>query len=192
MKVQLFIRSQMAAKGLLLGLGLLALTACGGGGASTGETSTTATTATTTTSPGTSSTDNCVKSTKALVVKDKNDRNEVDNDIDDETDDDGKPVTVQTPPPAVVTNSSTDCTTGTTGTTGATTTTLDANGVQGKALWAQNCAACHGGQTSFGQNANNTLNAIATNKGGMGFLAATIGATQANQIAVYAANPGAY
>jgi mono/diheme cytochrome c family protein len=59
-------------------------------------------------------------------------------------------------------------------------------------LWANNCVSCHGSNTGKGTNASKTLSAIAANTGGMGFLAGTIGATEASQIATYAANPGAY
>lgn len=62
----------------------------------------------------------------------------------------------------------------------------------GKTLWANNCQACHGGSTSKGSNSSNTLAAIRGNTGGMGFLSGSIGATEASQIATYAANPGAY
>lgn len=57
---------------------------------------------------------------------------------------------------------------------------------------------CHGANPA--QNTNNILNganspstilnAISSNRGGMGFLAATIKAPQASDIAAYLANPG--
>lgn len=79
---------------------------------------------------------------------------------------------------------------GTTATTTPTTTNTAA--VNGKALFASACASCHGAtNTGMGANASATLRAIATNKGGMGFLSSTIGAQQAADIAAYAANPAA-
>jgi hypothetical protein len=65
-------------------------------------------------------------------------------------------------------------------------------GSLGKTAWSNNCASCHGGQTSKGQNAGNTMTAIKNNIGGMGFLSGSISANDANNIAAYAANPGAY
>lgn len=62
----------------------------------------------------------------------------------------------------------------------------------GKTLWANNCQSCHGGSTGKGSNASSTLSAIRSNTGGMGFLSGSIGATEASQIAAYAANPGAF
>ena len=66
------------------------------------------------------------------------------------------------------------------------------NSVRGKALYSANCAACHGANplqniSSIlkGRNASTTLSAIANNKGGMGFLKSTIGASEATDIAIY-------
>ena len=72
------------------------------------------------------------------------------------------------------------------------TTPTPSPGTLGKALWANNCATCHGGNTGKGANVENILAAIAINTGGMGFLSSSIGSTEASQIATYAANPGAY
>jgi hypothetical protein len=66
----------------------------------------------------------------------------------------------------------------------------------GKTLWANNCQGCHAGFTILGKSASfpasTTLSAIASNKGGMGYLSGSIGATEASQIATYAASPGSY
>lgn len=66
----------------------------------------------------------------------------------------------------------------------------------GKSLYQANCASCHGGnpaqnisQVLKGTSAGNTLNAIARDEGGMGYLSGTIGAAQANDIAAYLAQP---
>jgi mono/diheme cytochrome c family protein len=66
----------------------------------------------------------------------------------------------------------------------------------GKILYAANCVSCHGAATlnrfnilNAANSPNNILNAIASNKGGMGFLAATIQAPQASDIAAYLATP---
>jgi mono/diheme cytochrome c family protein len=72
------------------------------------------------------------------------------------------------------------------------TDALRAAGLVGKQLWANNCASCHGGDTGRGANPTKTLNAIASNKGGMGFLKDIISADNASNIATYAANPSAY
>lgn len=68
--------------------------------------------------------------------------------------------------------------------------------LNGKSLYQANCASCHGGNPAQniskvlkGTSAGNTLNAIASNTGGMGFLSGTIGAAQANDIAAYLAQP---
>jgi mono/diheme cytochrome c family protein len=73
-----------------------------------------------------------------------------------------------------------------------------ASPTSGKALYAANCAACHGANPTT--NGNKILNgansagtitgAISRNTGGMGFLSATIGATQAADLAAYLATPG--
>lgn len=68
--------------------------------------------------------------------------------------------------------------------------------IAGKVSFAS-CAGCHGGMDpSKGSNkisaaatASNTLNAIAKNVGGMGFLSSTIGATEAANIAAYVKAP---
>ena len=65
-------------------------------------------------------------------------------------------------------------------------------GSLGKTAWSNNCVACHGSNTSKGTNAGKTMNAIATNIGGMGILNGNVSANDANNIAVYAVNPAAY
>ena len=50
---------------------------------------------------------------------------------------------------------------------------------------AQVCFACHGANYSNARDSNRTLAAIASNKGGMGYLSSTIQAPQANDIAAY-------
>ena len=79
-----------------------------------------------------------------------------------------------------------------------TSTTPAVSAVNGKTLYATNCAACHTSnpQTNVskvlsGANAPNTiLKAISSNAGGMGILKASIGATQAADLAAYLATPG--
>ena len=68
--------------------------------------------------------------------------------------------------------------------------------LNGKSLYAANCASCHGGNPAQniskvlkGTSASNTLSAIAGNKGGMGYLKGSIGASEANDIAAYLARP---
>lgn len=103
------------------------------------------------------------------------------------------PTTPTTTTPTTPTTPATGTTTGT-GTTTPTTPVTPTNtaAVNGKALFASACASCHGAtNTGMGANASATLRAIATNKGGMGFLSSTIGAQQAADIAAYAANPAA-
>ena len=103
------------------------------------------------------------------------------------------PTTPTTTTPTTPTTPATGTTTGT-GTTTPTTPVTPTNtaAVNGKALFASACASCHGAtNTGMGVNASATLRAIATNKGGMGFLSSTIGAQQAADIAAYAANPAA-
>jgi hypothetical protein len=67
--------------------------------------------------------------------------------------------------------------------------------VAGKASYAM-CIACHGADPTKNQNkiqsatsASKTLSAIANNTGGMGYLSATIGATEAANIAAYVKAP---
>jgi mono/diheme cytochrome c family protein len=72
--------------------------------------------------------------------------------------------------------------------TTVTTSTATPNAAtiaNGKALYAQNCFACHGANIAAAKNSNNTLNAIASNKGGMGFLTTKITSSQADDIAAY-------
>jgi mono/diheme cytochrome c family protein len=108
------------------------------------------------------------------------------------------------------TTTATDTTTATNTTTTTTTSTttaaaatpaatsnpsadaLYAAGLVGKSLWTNNCASCHGGDTSKGANPSKILSAISSNTGGMGFLKGTISADNASNIATYAANPSAY
>jgi mono/diheme cytochrome c family protein len=77
-------------------------------------------------------------------------------------------------------------------TSNPSTDALHAAGLVGKSLWTNNCASCHGGDTSKGANPSKILSAISSNTGGMGFLKGTISADNASNIATYAANPSAY
>jgi mono/diheme cytochrome c family protein len=52
-------------------------------------------------------------------------------------------------------------------------------------LYAAYCASCHGASFSAAKNYASTLSAIASNKGGMGYLSSAIQTTQANDIATY-------
>jgi len=69
----------------------------------------------------------------------------------------------------------------------ATSTGAKTNGALGQGLYAANCGGCHGASVPAGVNYLRTLNAIAANKGGMGYLAATIKTAQADDIATYLA-----
>lgn len=115
---------------------------------------------------------------------DLDDENEGDND-----DNDSRKRTVAPVVPVCSTTTTATAPTTTTTTTTATTTATSAS--NGKALYAASCSSCHGADTSIGRSASSTLKAIASNKGGMGFLASTIGTQQAADIAAYAANPNA-
>ena len=55
----------------------------------------------------------------------------------------------------------------------------------GKTLYNNNCFSCHGANYSNARDSAKTLAAIASNKGGMGYLNSTIKAPQANDIAAY-------
>lgn len=55
----------------------------------------------------------------------------------------------------------------------------------GKALYTQSCASCHGANMPNARDSARTLSAIASNKGGMGFLSTSIKTAQANDIAAY-------
>jgi outer membrane biosynthesis protein TonB len=66
-------------------------------------------------------------------------------------------------------------------------------GSLGKTSWAANCASCHGGNTgSYGTSASKTMSAINGGISQMSFLRGIVSAADASNIAVYAANPGAY
>ena len=65
-------------------------------------------------------------------------------------------------------------------------------GSLGKTAWSNNCVACHGSNTSKGTNAGLIMSAIAANTGGMGILNGKVSASDASNIAAYAANPAAY
>ena len=58
---------------------------------------------------------------------------------------------------------------------------------QGKTLYNQYCAQCHGGNMPNAKNSGNTLNAIASNRGGMSALATSVKTTEADDIASYLA-----
>jgi mono/diheme cytochrome c family protein len=69
-------------------------------------------------------------------------------------------------------------------------------GALGKIAWGQYCAACHNATTgqgpSKGANASSTMAAINGGISQMTYLKGTVTATDAANIAVYGANPGAY
>ena len=71
----------------------------------------------------------------------------------------------------------------TTGATSASTASI----ASGKLLFQQRCAACHGSNMPAAKNGHNTLNAISSNRGGMGYLGSIIQAAQADDIAGYLA-----
>jgi cytochrome c5 len=90
---------------------------------------------------------------------------------------------------AAATTSNTPASTPTPAAANPSTDALYAAALVGKSLWQANCASCHGGDTGRGANPTKTLNAIASNTGGMGFLKGIISADNASNIATYAANP---
>lgn len=103
--------------------------------------------------------------------------------------------TSETPSAASTTGTTTipaSTTPGTSITSTPTSTASPSAGSLGKTAWSNNCASCHGGQISKGQSASKIMSAISNNTGGMGFLSGSISANDANNIATYAANPGAY
>jgi hypothetical protein len=77
------------------------------------------------------------------------------------------------------------------------TTPTPTPAAKGKVVYAASCALCHGANPSTnidkvlkGANSASTiLSAIRTNKGGMGILSSTIGATEAADLAAYLATP---
>lgn len=69
----------------------------------------------------------------------------------------------------------------------ATSTGARTNGVVGKAIYTTSCNGCHGASVSAGVNYSRILNAIAANKGGMGYLTASINTSTADDIATYLA-----
>lgn len=67
----------------------------------------------------------------------------------------------------------------------ATSTNTTTNAANGQTLYAAYCASCHGASYTSAKNYSSTLSAIARNKGGMGYLSASIQTSQANDIATY-------
>jgi mono/diheme cytochrome c family protein len=70
--------------------------------------------------------------------------------------------------------------------TGATTATA-ASIASGKTLYTAGCQSCHGSSLPAAKNSSLTLSAIASNRGGMGYLSSSIQATEADEIAAYQA-----
>lgn len=70
--------------------------------------------------------------------------------------------------------------------TGSTTPSAAAIS-SGKTLYTQYCAGCHGANKPSAKDSGRTLSAIASNKGGMGSLSASIQTSQADDIAAYLA-----
>ena len=102
---------------------------------------------------------------------DDNDDNDDDDDDDNEDDDDDCKTSATLPP----------------------LTAADlAAGSLGKTLWAANCFSCHGSDTHEVRTGARIMNAIAENKGGMRALSGVITATDAANIAIYAARPSSF
>jgi hypothetical protein len=186
MKIANHKKSKVVPKlsGLLLALTTaFLLAACGGGGSSAVGSDSNETVSTSTgsnSSSGSSSSsrgsddDNCVPPSTPVVAKhggmDDDDDLDTDDD-DDDDDDDDKKCAAPLPP----------------------LTAADlAAGKLGKTLWATNCFSCHGSDTHEVRTAARILKAIDENKGGMGKLKGVITATDAANIAIYAARPSAF
>jgi hypothetical protein len=76
--------------------------------------------------------------------------------------------------------------------TTATNTITTPSGTLGKTLY-QNCINCHSlGAKSASAVSANTMAAIGSNKGGMGYLSTTITQAEVDSIALYLANPTAF
>jgi hypothetical protein len=98
------------------------------------------------------------------VPKDK------DGDDDEDDDDDDKKCSTPTTPPVAT-----------------------ATGALGKIAWTANCASCHTGNLGRGRNANETMEAIRSNEGGvMRVLSGKVTAVDAANIAEYTKNPSLY
>jgi cytochrome c2 len=98
--------------------------------------------------------------------------------------DDGRATQITTAIPSTPASTSTSTT--------ATNTVTTANGTLGKTLY-QNCIGCHSlGAKSASAVSANTMAAIGSNKGGMGYLSTTITQTEVDSIALYLANPTAF
>ena len=70
----------------------------------------------------------------------------------------------------------------------STSTGQTGNATVGKAIYEASCQSCHGARIADASNASKTLKAIHENEGGMGYLASTITAAAADNIATYMAN----
>lgn len=57
----------------------------------------------------------------------------------------------------------------------------------GKVLYSENCAGCHGAYKASAKDSRNTLNAIASDRGGMGALSGRITAAASDDIAAWLA-----
>jgi len=69
----------------------------------------------------------------------------------------------------------------------ATSTGQKADATAGQTLYTASCSGCHGSSMPAAVNYQRTLTAIAGNKGGMGYLSATINTAAADNIATYLA-----
>jgi Cytochrome C oxidase, cbb3-type, subunit III len=92
-------------------------------------------------------------------------------------------------PLATTTNTPTPAATTTPAVTSPGAEALRVAGLNGKSLWSANCASCHGSDLGRGANPSKIMSAIASNKGGMGFLSGVITADNASNIATYVSNP---
>lgn len=183
-------KNKLQLSALLLALSsTFVLLGCGGGASDVGSDTDESVRAAT---AGKGSDDSCEsksshveKSSKNKGSSEKEDDDKSENENDDENeieDDDDENCTTS---PA---NSASGGTTSTTTTSAVPTAT----GTLGKTAWANNCASCHGMNTGKGSNANKTMQAIASNTGGMGMLTGRVTAADANNIAEYVGNPTLY
>jgi cytochrome c553 len=178
-------KNKLKLSALLLALSsAVFLVACGGGASEVGSDTSDAVKSSTAGTPSKASDDTC-KSKTVYVQKEseRKDSSKKDDDNKIEGNDDNKNCTTTSTSPA---------TAGTPSNPASPTAAPTATGALGKATWSSICVSCHGANIGKGSNANNIMTAIANNTGGMGMLAGSVTAADANNVAEYVANPSLY